>query len=188
MLPVEDDPFNFARYADPYPNYRRVRETTPVYWSQLLGGWVLTRHADVKAALVDKRLSAARTRDAQAAQLSEDLRRQLAPVDELLGRWALFQDNPNHRRIRQALTGAFTSSLLEQMRQRVRSGSTSGAIPTPTSALATAHTSASARRWPGWRARSPSAHFCAVSAISVWRARRPSGGQLLVCALWRRCR
>src|SRR5947208_3302295 len=22
---VEDDPFNFAKYADPYPNYRRVR-------------------------------------------------------------------------------------------------------------------------------------------------------------------
>lgn len=120
MLPVEDDPFNFARYADPYPNYRRVRETTPVYWSQLLGGWVLTRHADVKTALLDKRLSAARTRDAQAAQLSEDLRRQLAPVDELLGRWALFQDNPDHRRIRQALTGAFTSSLMEQLRQRVQ--------------------------------------------------------------------
>ncbi|HEY8022183.1 MAG TPA: cytochrome P450 [Thermoanaerobaculia bacterium] len=120
MLPVEDDPFNFARYADPYPNYRRVRETTPVYWSQLLGGWVLTRHADVKAALVDKRLSAARARDAQSAQLSEDLRRQLAPVDELLRRWALFQDNPDHRRIRQALSGAFTSGLLEQLRQRVQ--------------------------------------------------------------------
>lgn len=75
MLPVEDDPFNFARCADPYPNYRHVRETTPVYWSQLLHDWVLTRHADVKAALLDKRLSAARTRDVQAAQLSEDLRR-----------------------------------------------------------------------------------------------------------------
>ncbi len=120
MLPVEDDPFNFAKYADPYPNYRRVRETTPVYWSQLLHGWVLTRHADVKAALLDKRLSAARTRDAQAAQLSEDLRRQLAPVDELLGRWALFQDNPEHRRLRQALSGAFTSGLIEQLRQRVQ--------------------------------------------------------------------
>jgi len=120
MLPVEDDPFNFARYADPYPNYRRVRETTPVYWSQLLGGWVLTRHADVKAALLDKRLSAARTRDAQAAQLSEDLRRELAPVDELLGRWALFQDNPAHRRLRQALSGAFTSGLVEGLRPRVQ--------------------------------------------------------------------
>ena len=120
MLRVEDDPFNFARYADPYPNYRRVRETTPVYWSELLGGWVLTRHADVKAALVDPRISAARTRDAQAAQLSEDLRRQLAPVDELLGRWVLFQDNPAHRRIRQALSGAFTPSLMAQLRQRVQ--------------------------------------------------------------------
>jgi cytochrome P450 len=119
-LQVEDDPFNFARYADPYPNYRRVRETTPVYWSELLGGWVLTRHADVKAALVDPRISAARTRDAQAAQLSEDLRRQLAPVDELLGRWVLFQDNPAHRRIRQALFGAFTPSLMEQLRPRVQ--------------------------------------------------------------------
>jgi cytochrome P450 len=97
-----------------------VRETTPVYWSQLLGGWVLTRHGDVKAALMDKRLSAARTRDAQAAQLSADLRRQLAPVDELLGRWALFQDNPAHRRLRQALTGAFSSNLIEQLRQRVQ--------------------------------------------------------------------
>jgi cytochrome P450 len=120
MLRVEDDPFNFTKYADPYPNYRRVRETTPVYWSQLLGGWVLTRHADVKAALVDPRISAARTRDAQAAQLSEDLRRQLAPVDELLGRWALFQDNPAHGRIRQALSGAFTPSLMAQLRQRVQ--------------------------------------------------------------------
>lgn len=119
-LPIEDDPFNFARYADPYPNYRRVRETSPVYWSQLLGGWVLTRHADVKAALLDKRLSAARARDAQAAQLSEDLRRQLAPVDELLRRWALFLDNPEHPRIRHALTGAFSSSLMKQLRQRVQ--------------------------------------------------------------------
>jgi len=116
MLPVEDDPFNFARYADPYPNYRRVRETTPVYWSQLLGGWVLTRHADVKAALVDKRLSAARTRDAQAAQLSEDLRRQLAPVDELLRRWALFQDNPDHRRIR--IGGGPSCSRVERSQGR----------------------------------------------------------------------
>src|SRR5262249_26803022 len=110
----EDDPFNFARYADPYTNYRRVRETTPVYWSQLLGSWVLTRYADVKAALLDQRLSSALTREAQAAQLSEDLRHQLTPVDELLGRWVLFQDNRAHRRLRYPLSGAFTSRVMEQ--------------------------------------------------------------------------
>jgi cytochrome P450 len=117
---VEDDPFDFARYADPYPNYRRVREAAPVYWSELLGSWVLTRYADIKAALLDQRLSAALTREAQAAQLSEDLRRQLAPVDELLGRWVLFQDNPAHRRIRQALSAAFNARVIEQLRPRIQ--------------------------------------------------------------------
>jgi len=117
---VENDPFDFAKYADPYANYRRVRETTPVYWSEMLGSWVLTRYADVKAALLDQRLSAALTREAQAAQLSEDLRRQLAPVDELLGRWVLFQDNPAHRRLRRALSGAFTSHVMEQLRPRIQ--------------------------------------------------------------------
>lgn len=119
-LPLEDDPFNFAKLADPYPSYRRVRETTPVYWSQLLHSWVLTRHADVRAALTDGRISAARTRDVQAAQLSEELRQKLAPVDELLGRWVLFQDNPAHRRLRQALTSALTPGLVEGLRPQVQ--------------------------------------------------------------------
>lgn len=117
---VEHDPFDFARYADPYPGYRRVRETIPVYWSQLLHSWVLTRYADVRAALQDQRLSAALTRVVQSAQLSEDLRRQLAPVDELLGPWVLFQDNPAHRRLRQALSGAFTPRVMEQLRPRIQ--------------------------------------------------------------------
>jgi cytochrome P450 len=120
-MPAEDvDPFDFAKYADPYPNYRRVRETTPVYWSPMLYSWVLTRYADVRAALLDQRLSAALTREVQAAQLSEELRRQLGPVDELLGRWVLFQDNPDHRRLRHALSGAFTSRVMEQLRPRVQ--------------------------------------------------------------------
>lgn len=118
--PLTDDPFDFAKHADPYPGYRRVRETTPVSWSGLLYSWVLTRYGDVKAALTDPRLSAAMTRDAQAAQLSEDLRHRLAPVDELLGRWALFQDDPAHRRIRLALQRAFTPRLMATLQPRVR--------------------------------------------------------------------
>jgi cytochrome P450 len=36
---------------DPYPTYRRLRETDPVYWHQQLGAWILTRHADCTYAL-----------------------------------------------------------------------------------------------------------------------------------------
>ena len=39
-----------AFLEDPYPVYRRMREHDPVYWSDELGGWVLTRCDDVLAA------------------------------------------------------------------------------------------------------------------------------------------
>ena len=48
---------------DPYPTYRTWREAGPIQWrDDFFGGaWVLTRHADVEAALRDPRLSAQRT-------------------------------------------------------------------------------------------------------------------------------
>ena len=47
--------------ADPYPVYRRLRETDPVHWHEPFGAWVLTRYDDVVAALHDPRFSAERT-------------------------------------------------------------------------------------------------------------------------------
>ena len=47
------DPFDFAVHADPYPFYRRLRDHHPVYWSAGARCWVLSRHADVFAALHD---------------------------------------------------------------------------------------------------------------------------------------
>ena len=44
--------------ADPYPPYRRLREKDPVHRSQLINGWVLTRHADISAVLRDPRFLA----------------------------------------------------------------------------------------------------------------------------------
>ena len=43
--------------ADPYPTYRRLRETDPVHRYEPFGAWVLTRYDDVDAALRDLRLS-----------------------------------------------------------------------------------------------------------------------------------
>lgn len=47
------DPFSFAVHADPYPFYRRLRDDHPCYWSEGARCWVLSRHADVFAALHD---------------------------------------------------------------------------------------------------------------------------------------
>ncbi|MGW6023571.1 cytochrome P450 [Streptomyces sp. NPDC055099] len=44
---------------DPYPHYRLLRERHPLVRDELLGAWLLSRYADVRAALVDVRLGAA---------------------------------------------------------------------------------------------------------------------------------
>ena len=43
--------------ADPYGAYARLRATDPVCWYAPQEAWVLTRYADVDAALRDARLS-----------------------------------------------------------------------------------------------------------------------------------
>jgi cytochrome P450 len=38
---------------DPYPLYRQLRDERPVYWDEVLGSWVVSRHADCVAVLRD---------------------------------------------------------------------------------------------------------------------------------------
>jgi len=40
------DPLDPEVLADPYPTYKRLRESNPVYWHEQLNSWVLTRYAD----------------------------------------------------------------------------------------------------------------------------------------------
>lgn len=50
------DHHDAAFVADPYPVYRQLREQCPVVHAEGYGGyWVLSRHADVMAALRDWR-------------------------------------------------------------------------------------------------------------------------------------
>lgn len=112
------DPRRPELLADPYPALRALQEHDPVHRSEALGGWVLTRYADVRAALADPRLSAdrltpfaearARRGDAVAAALA----RQVA-------RWAVFTDPPTHTRLRGLLNRAFTARVVEPLRPRV---------------------------------------------------------------------
>jgi cytochrome P450 len=56
QLSADDPILDLARPANlrnPYPAYAALRENTPVLWHELLGSWVLTRHADCLAVLTD---------------------------------------------------------------------------------------------------------------------------------------
>ena len=51
MTTIDFDPFAAAALADPYPDFARFVERQPVFWSNELGSWVVSRYGDVKHVL-----------------------------------------------------------------------------------------------------------------------------------------
>lgn len=107
-----------AFVADPYPALRRLQETAPVFRSERMGAWVVTRHADVRAGFRDPRLSSDRIRPF-VAQLQPALKEIVLPLGENLALWAVFNDPPQHTRLRALMGKAFTSRAVESLRPRV---------------------------------------------------------------------
>lgn len=107
---------------DPYPTYRTWREAGPIQWrDDFFGGaWVLTRHADVEAALRDPHLSAQRTGGwvMDTTDTAEE-RRTLAPLQRLFARAMLFRDPPDHQRLRQVMQPAFRPERLAALQPEV---------------------------------------------------------------------
>jgi cytochrome P450 len=112
------DPRRADVVADPYPALARLRAEDPVHWSAVLGGWVLTRYADVRGCLAEPRLSADRITPFLARQpptASESIQALLRHV----GLWVVFTDPPLHTRLRGVLGRAFTARAVDGRRARI---------------------------------------------------------------------
>ncbi len=112
------DPRRPEVLADPYPALHQLQDEDPVHWSAILGGWVLTRYDDVKAALGDPRLSSDRITPF-VNHYAKGGGGELGELGRLVGLWAVFTDPPTHTRLRGLMNRAFTSRAVEQLRPRI---------------------------------------------------------------------
>jgi cytochrome P450 len=97
------DPFSREFYDDPVEIYRRVREETPVYYSEQYDFYALTRHADVAAAFKDfETYSSAYGVDLSTVRAGE-------PMPPLI----IFMDPPDHRHMRSLLNKIFTPRAIQ---------------------------------------------------------------------------
>ena len=106
------DPFLAGFNADPFPHYQRLREADPVHQSPL-GFWVLTRYEDCVAVLRDQRFGRAGFEGFLESIYG-------APTHERLPRSMLFQDPPDHTRLRALVSRAFTPRVVEGLRPRIQ--------------------------------------------------------------------
>jgi len=99
---------------DPYPVYHQMRQEDPVYWSEGLGHWVLTRYDDVLAAIRHPALSTARVEAFIRAQLGERGSAVAADYTRVTSGMMLMKDGYDHHRLRVLGNHAFSPSALQR--------------------------------------------------------------------------
>jgi len=119
VVTVEYNPFAPGMLADPYPMYRSLREHAPIYWSEMMESWILTRYEDIDAVLMDGRFSADRQRaQTRFAQMMREQQEQYGPMSS--SQTMLTSDPPDHTRLRRLVSKAFTPRAVENLRPRIQ--------------------------------------------------------------------
>src|SRR5260370_24631336 len=95
---VDYDPRRPEIIANPFPIFAQLRERDPVHWSDVLGGWVLTRYRDVRQVLNGSHFSADRITPFRD-HLEPHARAQVAQLFRALWLSAWFNDPPAHPRL-----------------------------------------------------------------------------------------
>lgn len=102
--------------ADPYPFYARLRVFEPVHWDAFLHSWVVTSYAEAVTVLTKyKAARAPKMESLEAAGLAE-----LGPYVETMLRQVMFQDAPDHARLRGVCGAAFTPRRVESLRGHIQ--------------------------------------------------------------------
>ena len=123
MLPLGSAEFD--RYlvspefvADPYATLQRMQRQAPIYWSDSVGGWLVTRYDDIMPTFRKTQDYSNEGRLGRAAaHLSATDRQQLRVFEQhYTTKGLLHSDPPDHTRLRRFTGKAFSPSRIEGMR------------------------------------------------------------------------
>ena len=107
--------------ADPYETLRQMRDEMPVYWSDSVGGWLITRFDDVMYTFKHTKEYSNEGRLGRAAvHVPAPDRERLEVFEEhYRTKGLLHSDPPDHTRLRKLTVSAFTPSRIEAMRPHI---------------------------------------------------------------------
>ena len=106
--------------ADPHRAYRELRERDPFHRSRLGDGWILSRYDDVVTVLGHKSFSADERNWSRFPSIRKQADREGIPDPYETGRVSMLRsDAPDHTRLRNLVSKAFTPRAVETMRVRV---------------------------------------------------------------------
>jgi hypothetical protein len=112
----EYDPNDPAMLRDPYRVFAELRALGGVRWCPALSGWLALDWASVNDVLMNPGVFSANRLAQISAHLPEADRATAADVLEWLTRWIVFQDPPDHSRVRRHLGGVINPKMVGRLR------------------------------------------------------------------------
>ena len=109
---IELTPLDPAFRADPYPALARVRAQEPVHHDQIINRWILTRSRDIEPVLRDRGMSLDPWKGNEGTFMRI--------FERMRDMSMLFQDPPDHTRLRSLVSRAFTPRAVERLAPRIR--------------------------------------------------------------------
>lgn len=116
---LDDDMLTPERVTDPYPFFEELRSSDPVHWSDRYRAWFVCRWDDVFTALRDPRFSSDRVKSVFDTKLTDQQRSERKPMFDILQYWMVFNDPPDHTRLRGLVNRAFTPKAVADLRPRI---------------------------------------------------------------------
>lgn len=116
---LDDDMLSPERVADPYPFFEELRVSDPVHWSDRYRAWFVCRWDDVFTSLRDPRFSSDRVKAVYDTKLTEAQRAERKPMFDILQYWMVFNDPPDHTRLRGLVNRAFSPKAVADLRPRI---------------------------------------------------------------------
>ncbi len=116
-MATEYDPTDRETLRDPYGTFAALRAAGGVAWCPALSGWLALDWASVNAVVMNPDLFSAKRLGQINAHLPEPDRTTAAEVLDWLEQWIVFQDPPNHTRIRRHLAGAINPKMVRRLRE-----------------------------------------------------------------------
>src|SRR5262252_2428391 len=107
---------------DPYPTLKRLQTEAPVFWSESIGAWIVTRYDDVVVTFRDVAHFSNEGRLGRAVEyLPPEQRANFGPFEAHYATKSLIHsDPPDHTRLRALVNKAFTPRVVEAMQPRIQ--------------------------------------------------------------------
>ncbi|WP_250282429.1 MULTISPECIES: cytochrome P450 [unclassified Frankia] len=118
-MPTAYDPTDPIQLRDPYAIFAELRTAGGVHWCEPLSGWIAVDWASVQSVVTAPAVFSANRLLPVHERLSEENRATAADVLRWLSLWMVFQDPPNHTRLRRYLSTVINPRMVESLRASI---------------------------------------------------------------------